>query len=190
MATILLANLFPPDTAAIAALDFPGSCTFNNGICEAQFSALGGSPTVSATISDTIPNGRRDAMQAGILSVKLRHLRVWTEQRRALAARYGQLLHAIPGLRLPEELPHCKAVYHLYVVRVQDRDALQRALAQAGIDTGVHYPLPVHLQKAYAWLGYASGDLPIAERIAAEVLSLPIYPHLTYAQQDWVVEAL
>jgi dTDP-4-amino-4,6-dideoxygalactose transaminase len=135
-------------------------------------------------------NGRLDAIQAGILSVKLRHLPVWTEQRRACAIRYRQLLQAIPEIMLPEELPYGKAVYHLYVVRVQDRDELQRSLTQASIGTGVHYPMPLHLQKAYAWLGYAPGDFPAAERAAAEVLSLPMYPQLTYKQQDTIVEAL
>src|SRR5712692_3965588 len=108
-------------------------------------------------------NGRLDAIQAGMLSVKLRHLPVWTEQRRERAIRYGQLLQTIPEIKLPEELPYSKSVYHLYVLRVQDRDALQRELTQAGIGTGVHYPTPVHLQKAYTWLGYAQGDLPAAE---------------------------
>jgi len=135
-------------------------------------------------------NGRLDAIQAGILSVKLRLLPVWTEQRRQLAARYDQLLQALPEITLFEELPYSKAVYHIYAVRVPDRDTLQGALTQAGIGTGVHYPIPVHLQEAYAWLGYAPGDLPVAERVAAEVLSLPMYPQLTCAQQDTVVEAL
>jgi dTDP-4-amino-4,6-dideoxygalactose transaminase len=135
-------------------------------------------------------NGRLDAIQAGILSVKLRHLPVWTEQRRKRAIRYRQLLQAIPEIVLPEELPYGKAVHHLYVIRVQDRDELQHDLTQASIGTGVHYPAPLHLQKAYAWLGYTLGDFPTAERAAAEVLSLPMYPQLTYEQQDRVVEAL
>jgi dTDP-4-amino-4,6-dideoxygalactose transaminase len=135
-------------------------------------------------------NGRLDAIQAGILSVKLRHLLRWTEQRRAHAIRYGQLLQAISEITLPEELPYSKAVYHLYVIRAHSRDELQRDLTQAEIGTGVHYPTPLHLQKAYAWLGYASGDFPAAERAAAEVLSLPMYPQLTCEQQDRVVEAL
>src|SRR5262249_43592342 len=135
-------------------------------------------------------NGRLDAIQAGILSVKLRHLPVWSEQRRQLATRYDQLLRAIPELTLFEELPYGKAVYHVYAVRVPDRDALQCALTQAGIGTGIHYPIPVHLQEAYMWLGYTQGDLPVAERVAAEVLSLPMYPQLTCEQQDRVVEAL
>jgi dTDP-4-amino-4,6-dideoxygalactose transaminase len=134
-------------------------------------------------------NGRLDAIQAGILSVKLRHLPVWTEQRREHARRYGQLLQVILEIQRPEELAYGKAVYHLYVVRVQDRDALQRELTQAGIGTGVHYPMPLHLQKAYARLGYAHGDFPVAERVAAEVLSLPMYPQLTCEQQDRVAEA-
>jgi dTDP-4-amino-4,6-dideoxygalactose transaminase len=135
-------------------------------------------------------NGRLDDIQAGILSVKLRHLPVWIEQRRERAMRYRQLLQAISEIRLPEELPYGKSVYHVYVVRVQDRDELQHDLAQAGIGTGVHYPTPLHLQKAYAWLGYVAGDFSVAERLAAEILSLPMYPQLTCEQQDRVVEAL
>ena len=135
-------------------------------------------------------NGRLDAIQAGILSVKLRHLPVWTEQRRRLAARYDQLLQALPEITLFEELPYSKAVYHIYAVRTPDRDALQCAFTQAGISTGVHYPIPVYLQEAYAWRGYAQEDLPVAERAAAKVLSLPLYPQLTFAQQNTVVEAL
>jgi dTDP-4-amino-4,6-dideoxygalactose transaminase len=81
-------------------------------------------------------------------------------------------------------------VYHLYVIRLQDRDALQRDLTQAGIGTGVHYPTPLHLQKAFARLGYKSGDFPVAERVATEVLSLPMYPQLACEQQDTIVEAL
>jgi dTDP-4-amino-4,6-dideoxygalactose transaminase len=135
-------------------------------------------------------NGRLDAIQAGILSVKLRHLPVWTEQRRELARRYDQLLQAIEGIERPEELPYGKAVYHLYVVRVPGRDALQQDLTQAGIGTGVHYPMPLHLQKAYAGLGYTPGDFPVAEQVAAEVLSLPMYPQLTFEQQDKLAEAM
>src|SRR5262245_29185186 len=135
-------------------------------------------------------NGRLDAIQSGILSVKLQHLPVWTEQRRQLAARYDQLLQAIPEITLFEELPYGKAVYYVYAVRVPDRDALQRTLTQAGIGTGIHYPIPLHLQEAYAWLGYVPGDFPVAERVAAEVLSLPMYPQLSCEQQDRVVEAL
>lgn len=135
-------------------------------------------------------NGRLDAMQAGFLSVKLRHLPMWTEKRRDLAVQYNQLLQAVPDIQRLEEMPYCKAVYHLYVVRVQDRDTLQRALTKAGIGTGVHYPKPLHVQKAYARLGHANGDFPTSERLAAEVLSLPMYPQLTFEQQGRVVEAL
>jgi dTDP-4-amino-4,6-dideoxygalactose transaminase len=168
-----------------------GAVTTNNKAIAAQVRMLrdhGQSQKYTHAIEGY--NGRLDAIQAGILSVKLRYLPVWTEQRRQLAARYDQLLRVIPGLRLFEELPYGKAVYHIYAVRVPDRDALQHALTQAGIDTGIHYPIPVHLQEAYAWLGYAPGDLPVTERVATEVLSLPMYPQLTGAQQDRVVEAL
>jgi dTDP-4-amino-4,6-dideoxygalactose transaminase len=135
-------------------------------------------------------NGRLDAIQAGILSVKLRHLPQWTEQRRERARRYRHLLQDLPAIQLPEELPYGTAVYHLYVVRVQGRDALQLELTHAGIGTGVHYPTPLHLQKAYAWLGYAPGTFPVAEQMAAEVLSFPMYPQLTCDQQDRVVEVV
>jgi dTDP-4-amino-4,6-dideoxygalactose transaminase len=135
-------------------------------------------------------NGRLDAIQAGILSVKLRHLPMWTEQRRERAIRYGQLLQAIPEITPPEDLSYGKAVYHLYVVRVQEREELQHDLMHAGIGTGVHYPTPLHLQKAYAWLGYTPGTFPVAEQMAAEVLSLPMYPQLTCEQQQRVVKAL
>jgi dTDP-4-amino-4,6-dideoxygalactose transaminase len=135
-------------------------------------------------------NGRLDAMQAGILSVKLRHLPLWTERRRELASRYDQLLEPIAEIARPEELPYGKAVYHLYAVRVRDREALLQVLTRAGIGSGVHYPTPLHLQRAYARLGYAHGDFPVAERMAAEVLSLPMYPQLTHEQQDRVIETL
>jgi dTDP-4-amino-4,6-dideoxygalactose transaminase len=135
-------------------------------------------------------NGRLDAIQAGILSVKLRYLPVWTEQRRACAIRYRQWLQPIPQIVPIEELPYSKAVYHLYVVRVQDRDKWLCDLTQAGIGTGVHYPTPLHLQKAYAWLDYAPGDFPAAERVAAEVLSLPMYPQLRCEQQERVIDTL
>jgi dTDP-4-amino-4,6-dideoxygalactose transaminase len=135
-------------------------------------------------------NGRLDAIQAGILGVKLRHLPGWTEQRRALAQRYDQLLQGIAGLERPAELPYGRAVYHLYVVRVPDRDTLQQELTRAGIGTGVHYPTPLHLQPAYLRLGYGPGDFPVAEQVTAEILSLPMYPQLTCEQQDRVAEAV
>jgi dTDP-4-amino-4,6-dideoxygalactose transaminase len=133
-------------------------------------------------------NGRLDSIQAGWLSVKLRHLAKWNESRMALAHRYHKLLsEAKDGIVLPIEASWTKGVYHLYVVRVQDREALQTALGEAGIGTGIHYPIPLHLQKAYSSLNYKAGDFPVTERVAAEIVSLPMFPQLTSEMQDEVV---
>jgi dTDP-4-amino-4,6-dideoxygalactose transaminase len=132
-------------------------------------------------------NGRLDSIQAGWLSVKLRHLAKWNESRRALAHRYHELLkEAKDAIAIPVEAPWTKGVYHLYVVRVQDREALQTHLAEAGIGSGIHYPIPLHLQKAYQHLGYKKGDYPVTERIAEEIVSLPMFPQLTRGQLDQV----
>ena len=127
-------------------------------------------------------NGRLDSIQAGWLSVKLRHLASWNEARRSLAHRYHRLLaDAKDTIVTPVEAPWTKGVYHLYVVRVQDRDALQAYLAEGGIGSGIHYPIPLHLQKAYRYLGYKKGDFLLTERVAAEIVSLPMFPQLTHA---------
>jgi len=129
-------------------------------------------------------NGRLDSIQAGWLSVKLRHLAKWNESRRNLAHRYHELFsNAKDSLVIPFEAHWTKGVYHLYVVRVQDREALQAHLAEAGIGTGIHYPIPLHLQKAYQHLGYKNGDFPVTERVAEEIVSLPMFPQLQQSQQ-------
>jgi dTDP-4-amino-4,6-dideoxygalactose transaminase len=136
-------------------------------------------------------NGRLDSIQAGWLSVKLRQLTKWNESRRQLAHRYHELFaDAKDSVIVPQEAEWTKGVYHLYVVRVQDREALQAHLAQAGIGTGIHYPIPLHLQKAYQHLGYKNGDFPVTERVALEIVSLPMYPQLKRNQQDEVVGAV
>lgn len=136
-------------------------------------------------------NGRLDAIQAGVLSVKLRHLAEWTVRRREAAARYGELLaEASVGELAPFEPKWAKAAYHLYVVRVQDREGLMRHLGEADIGTGIHYPVPLHLQKAYEGLGYREGDFPIAEESAREIVSLPMFPQLNAQRQEQVVEEL
>ena len=125
-------------------------------------------------------NGRLDAIQAGILSVKLKRLPEWNERRREAAARYRELFaEAGAGELAPFEPEWAKAVYHLYVVRVPDREGLMRHLAEAGIGTGIHYPVPLHLQKAYEGLGYRAGDFPVAEKVAPEIVSLPMFPQLS-----------
>jgi dTDP-4-amino-4,6-dideoxygalactose transaminase len=136
-------------------------------------------------------NGRLDSIQAGILQVKLKHLPAWTDQRREAARRYKELLSpASDAVGLPLEPSWARAVYHLYVVRVQDRDQLQKNLAADNIGTGIHYPIPLHLQKAYTSLGYSKGSFPVAERIASEIVSLPMFPGLEPEQQSRVVESV
>jgi dTDP-4-amino-4,6-dideoxygalactose transaminase len=136
-------------------------------------------------------NGRLDAIQAGWLSVKLRHLAKWNESRRSLAHAYHKLLAELKeSVILPIEAPFTKGVYHLYVIRIQDREALQAHLAEAGIGTGIHYPIPLHLQKAYQHLGYKQGDFPVTERVASEIVSLPMFPQLTAEQQALVTESV
>lgn len=133
-------------------------------------------------------NGRLDAIQAGWLTIKLRHLEKWNDSRRALAHRYHEFFaDAQESVSLPVEASWTKGVYHLYVVRVQDRETLQAHLAEAGIGTGIHYPIPLHLQKAYEHLGYQKGAFPVTERVAAEIVSLPMFPQLTCGQQKEVV---
>jgi dTDP-4-amino-4,6-dideoxygalactose transaminase len=136
-------------------------------------------------------NGRLDSIQAGWLSVKLRHLGKWNESRRNLAHRYHQLFSEVKdSVILPVEASWTKGVYHLYVVRVQDREALQVRLAEAGIGSGIHYPIPLHQQKAYQHLGYKTGDFPVTESVAREIVSLPMFPQLSNPQQDEVVAAV
>jgi dTDP-4-amino-4,6-dideoxygalactose transaminase len=136
-------------------------------------------------------NGRLDAIQAGILRAKLKHLAEWNQKRRTCARRYGELFRPqIDKIILPHESPLNKAVYHLYVIRVKNRDQLQAHLAQANIATQIHYPTPLHLQRAYATMGYKEGDFPVTEKVATEILSLPMYPQLEPHQQKVVVQEL
>src|SRR5215469_4462281 len=135
-------------------------------------------------------NGRLDAMQAAILRIKLPHLQKWNENRRRAAENYNHLLKEVGGVKAPLEPEWSRGVYHLYVVRVQQRDEVQRHLSELNIGTGLHYPVPLHLQKAYEHLGYSQGDFPVAEQLARELLSLPMFPHIQNDQQAQVVEAL
>src|SRR5277367_3775778 len=132
-------------------------------------------------------NGRLDSLQAGFLAVKLRHLADWNKARQAAAQRYRELFGKADGLILPFEPAGSRPVYHLFVVRVEDRAAFQKHLADAKIDTGIHYPVPLHQQKAYAHMGYKAGDLPVTEKIAPQIVSLPMFPQLTTEQQARVV---
>ncbi|MBY3347652.1 DegT/DnrJ/EryC1/StrS family aminotransferase [Rhizobium leguminosarum] len=135
-------------------------------------------------------NYRMDAIQGAILRVKLRHLEAWTEARRTHARRYSSLLAGSTVLTTPVEAADRRHVYHVYAIRSRDRDGLQRLLSAEGIPSGLHYPIPVHLQKAHADLGYQAGDFPVSEAAAREVLSLPIYPEMPVRHVDQVVAAL
>lgn len=132
---------------------------------------------------------RMDTLQAAVLSTKLPHLASWTAARRQVAARYNAGL-ASTGLTLPAEPEAVKAVYHLYVIRTPNRDALRAHLKSQGIATGIHYPLPLHLQPAYAHLGFKRGDFPATEAAAESILSLPVYPELSASSQDAVIETI
>ncbi len=134
-------------------------------------------------------NGRLDAIQAGILGVKLCHLGAWNERRRECALRYRELFDGTEkGLRLPFEPTWSKAVFHLYVIQVQNREQLQKHLGERGIGTGIHYPIPLHLQNAYKKLGYQRGAFPVSEAAASHILSLPMSPELTRAQQTRIAQ--
>ena len=131
-------------------------------------------------------NGRLDAIQAGILRVKLRLLPEWNRQRRQKALRYNELLHDVEETDIPYEPTWSRAVYHLYVIRSRRRDELRKQLEAEQIGTGLHYPLPLHLQNAYRFLGFKQGDFANAERVASQILSLPMYPQLPFNQLEAV----
>ena len=136
-------------------------------------------------------NGRLDAMQAGFLHVKLNHLAKWNEQRQERAAEYGRLFKSAGNpVEAPYEPSWSRAVYHLYVVRTDDREGLMAFLKDKGIGTGIHYPIPLHLQKAYVSLNHSRGDFPNTERAAATIVSLPMFPNLTSEQQLRVANAI
>ena len=136
-------------------------------------------------------NGRLDAIQAGLLELKLKRLDEWNAQRRECAAIYGKLLAPLAdALVLPCEPSWSRAVYHLYVVRSSDREGLRASLAERNIGTAIHYPIPLHLQKAYRELRYKEGDFPVSEKVAPEILSLPMYPQLRPEQQRRVADAI
>lgn len=136
-------------------------------------------------------NGRLDAIQAGILNAKLKRLSEWNSHRRERAAEYNRSLKAIESLiTLPYEPSWSRAVYHLYVVRIEDREGLMAHLKSIGIGTGIHYPIPLHLQRAYRSLGYGPGDFPVCEKVADQIVSLPIFPQMTAEQQRRVVEGI
>ncbi|WP_136610016.1 DegT/DnrJ/EryC1/StrS family aminotransferase [Sinomonas albida] len=135
-------------------------------------------------------NSRLDAVQAIVLRAKLRRLADWNARRRQAARLYAELLDGVPGVRTPRSQSGNEDVWHLYVLRLEDRSRVQGALASAGIGTGIHYPTPVHLTDAFSYLGYSRGDFPVAETASRELLSLPMFPHITPEQQRLVAEVV
>ncbi|MFW6164171.1 MAG: DegT/DnrJ/EryC1/StrS family aminotransferase [Planctomycetota bacterium] len=134
-------------------------------------------------------NSRLDALQAAILRVKLPHLDAWSDARAAHAARYDELL-ADANVVTPVARPHCRHVYNQYTLRAPDRDAVVAGLKERGIGCSIYYPVPLHLQDCFAGLGYSEGDLPVSEKAAAEVLSIPVYPELTAEMQQYVADTV
>jgi len=135
-------------------------------------------------------NGRLDAIQAGVLRIKLRRLETWNEARRRNAKHYNELLSTVKGVTVPLEANGSRHVYHLYVILVDDRDGLQKYLNDKGIGTGLHYPVPLHLQKAYSHNGHKEGEFPVTESVAKRLLSLPMFPELTKAQIEYVAQSI
>jgi dTDP-4-amino-4,6-dideoxygalactose transaminase len=135
-------------------------------------------------------NSRLDELQAGFLSIKLKHLNNWSEQRNHIASLYNQMLHEVGDVVTPELANGATSVYHLYVIRTNKRDELQQYLNTHEVGTLIHYPLPPHLQEAYQELGYQKGDFPLAETIADTCLSLPLFPGLTDEQVEQVCNTI
>ena len=135
-------------------------------------------------------NYRMEGIQGAVLGVKLSFLKDWTEARRGNAQIYNGLLNNIPQIRPPLEMPYAKHVYHLYVIRTSQREELKAHLERKGVATGLHYPVPLHIQKAFQGLGYKKGDFPVTEAVAKEILSLPMYPELTHEQIEYVSESI
>jgi dTDP-4-amino-4,6-dideoxygalactose transaminase len=131
-------------------------------------------------------NFRMAGIQGAVLNVKLKYLQEWNELRRNHAKMYESLLKSAPEIILPQEPEYSKGNYHLFIIRAQRRDELQKYLLDNGVATGIHYPVPIHLQKAYGYLGLAEGSFPVSEKIAKEILSLPMYPELTEEQIEYV----
>ena len=135
-------------------------------------------------------NSRLDTLQAAILGVKLAHMDEWNNARRAIAAKYDAAMSEFAWLTAPAEIAGGKHIYHLYVIQCARREELRRYLSDNGIGVGIHYPVPLHLQPAFRALGYGAGDFPVAERLADSILSIPMYPEMTAAQQQRIIETI
>jgi UDP-2-acetamido-2-deoxy-ribo-hexuluronate aminotransferase len=135
-------------------------------------------------------NSRLDTIQAAILSVKLRNLNSYIQNRIEAVHRYNKLLESLPQIINPSENSWAKHTYNQYVIRLSGRDKIKDLLKAAGVPTMIYYPSPLHLQKAYAYLGYKTGDFPVAEKLCSEVLALPVHTEITSQEQELIVNAL
>lgn len=175
----------------LGALGDGGAITTNDADLAARVALLRDHGQRNKYIHQTVGfTSRLDGLQAAWLRVKLRHLDEWNARRRSIAARYDGLLRDVPGISPPVSAPGREHVYHLYVIRCHERDALKAHLDAQGIAAGVHYPVPLHLQPAFAQLGHQAGDFPVAEAAAREVLALPIYPEMSEAAVSYVGNAV
>ena len=167
-----------------------GAVTTNDGDLAAKMRMIRDHGQAAKYYHDVVGwNGRMDGFQGAVLSVKLKHLDRWNEARRKNAQLYGKKLSGIEGIIIPEEKDYARHVYHLYAVRVPgaERDGFIKALGEKEVFCGIHYPVPVHLQKAYQTLGLGPGSFPVAEKCASEYVSLPMFPELTEEDIDYVV---
>ncbi|MGA7205950.1 MAG: DegT/DnrJ/EryC1/StrS family aminotransferase [Specibacter sp.] len=168
-----------------------GAVTTNDPEIAEMIRILGAHGSSAKYVHDVVGiNSRLDTIQAVVLDAKLRRLPHWNAQRRHAAARYTELLASVPGVKVPIARRDYEDVWHLYVVQVDDRDSVLETLNAAGIGAGIHYPTPIHLTKAFSYLGKGLGDFSVAETAASRILSLPIFPHITVEQQERVVDAL
>ena len=135
-------------------------------------------------------NSRLDTLQASILLVKMKYLKVWTDRRQANATFYQRALAGIPGLQIPKDMPFEKAVYHTFVIQAERRDELKQYLAENGVGSSIHYPIPIHLQEVARELGYKPGSLPVAEQQAKRILSLPVYPELKTVELEYIANTI
>jgi dTDP-4-amino-4,6-dideoxygalactose transaminase len=187
---LVAATSFYPGKNLGAAGD-AGAVTTNDADIAAKVRLVAGHGSSKKYIHEVVGvNSRLDTIQAVVLRAKLRRLPAWNAKRQAASARYAELLADVEGVRLPTSAPGNDDVWHLYVVRVAERDRALAELHQSGIGAGIHYPYPVHLTAAYSSLGYGRGSFPVAEQASNEILSLPLFPHITENQQVRVVNAL
>ena len=168
-----------------------GACVTNDEALRAKMAMFREHGQAKKYYHDEIGwNGRMDGIQGAILSIKLKHLERWTEARRRHAESYNKAFANVHGVLTPREASYARHVYHLYVLRVKDRDSVLKNLAERGIHCGIHYPLPLHLQNAYKHLGLGKGSFPVAERCAEEIISLPMFPELSAEDVALVVDEM